>query len=145
MDEPSRRRLLTAILDLHHALTAFDRQMASSLGLNATDHACLEIINREGSITPGELGRKLGSPSATTTGRLARLEQGGWITRDVTSRDRRSVTLSLSPARAEEITQAFAPATEAILDVVADDRVRIESTVQLLERIRDTIERRGAT
>lgn len=43
----------TATIFLHEAI-------GEKIGLNATDHKCLEIISREGKVTAGSLPQKAG-------------------------------------------------------------------------------------
>ncbi len=132
-------RVLEAVLAVHHELAAMDRRAASTLGLSEADHACLELIHRAGPITPSELGRRLDTAPATMTGRLARLEQGGWVTRSVDNQDRRSVTLSLSAEREHAMKRVFGPIKDTIIALVDQRGDAIADTIELLDVVRQAV------
>lgn len=134
MEMSPGRDLLAAVLAVHHELSALDRRAASALGLTAADHACLDLIHREGPITPSELARRLESRPATITGRLARLEKTGWITRSIDDRDRRSVNLELTPERRRAMAQVFDPIKDTIKSL-ADGRTEVAGALVLLDDV----------
>jgi DNA-binding MarR family transcriptional regulator len=71
--------------------------IASRLGLNTTDHKCLDLIVRGAKIrepvTPGQLAKETFLTTGAVTGVLDRLEQAGFVQRLHDPEDRRRVIL----------------------------------------------------
>ncbi len=55
---------------------------AERIGINATDLNCLNIVALTGPMTAGELARATGLTTASITGVLDRLEEGGFVRRE---------------------------------------------------------------
>ena len=87
---------------------------AERIGINATDLNCLNIVALTGPMTAGELARETGLTTASITGVLDRLEEGGFVRRERDPKDRRRVivNLSLGPAL-REIGPTFGPLVKA--------------------------------
>jgi DNA-binding MarR family transcriptional regulator len=69
---------------------------ADRIGINATDLNCLNIVALTGRMTAGELARKTGLSTASITGVLDRLEEGGFVRRVRDPHDRRRVIVELA-------------------------------------------------
>ena len=71
--------------------------IASRLGLNTTDHKCLELIVRGAKlrepVTPGQIAKETYLTTGAVTGVLDRLEQAGFVQRLHDPEDRRRVIL----------------------------------------------------
>jgi DNA-binding MarR family transcriptional regulator len=82
----------TQTVFLHQAL-------AQSVGLNATDTKCIDLILRgpEGEVTAGWLSEATGLTSGAITHILDRLEKRGCIERVRDTRDRRKVFVRVRP------------------------------------------------
>jgi len=79
------------------AVAAVDEAVAARLGINATDHRCLDILDQRGPLTAGALAEALGlSPSAVTTV-LDRLQRLRYVRREANPDDRRQVVVVLTP------------------------------------------------
>jgi DNA-binding MarR family transcriptional regulator len=86
--------------------SAFDNLAAQRLGINLNDLHCLNIIESRGGLTAGELATAAGLTTGAITGVVDRLERAGYARRVRDPRDRRKVTLEVTPqfyARANEI------------------------------------------
>src|SRR4029077_2451814 len=70
---------------------------AERIGINVTDLNCLNIVALAGPMTAGELARATGLTTASITGVLDRLEDGGFVRRERDPKDRRRVILNLNP------------------------------------------------
>lgn len=98
-DGRDRRRTVTAIKDalrqLRNQLSLLNHQVSRRLELKDVDLDCLELVQRHGPMTPGELARLAGVHPATLTGILDRLQRAGWVVRerDPDAADRRAVTV----------------------------------------------------
>ncbi|KAA6451889.1 MarR family winged helix-turn-helix transcriptional regulator [Bacillus swezeyi] len=90
----------TATVFMHQAI-------GEKIGLNGTDHKCLEIISREGKITAGELAEKSALTTGAITGVIDRLEKAGYVRRSRDSADRRRLLIELIPENMEEIYTLF--------------------------------------
>jgi DNA-binding MarR family transcriptional regulator len=95
----------TQTVFLHQAI-------AQSVGLNATDTKCIDLILRGGeeSVTAGWLSDRTGLTTGAITHILDRLEKSGYIARVRDTRDRRKVLVRLCPERLAPL----APKYEAI-------------------------------
>mgnify|MGYP003148887232 CR=1 FL=1 len=80
--------------NLSSATIAFHRALASRLGLNETDHKCLDLLRREGPVTAGVLAERTGYTTGAVTGMIDRLERAGYVERKQDSDDRRRVIVT---------------------------------------------------
>ncbi|BCE06948.1 MarR family winged helix-turn-helix transcriptional regulator [Bacillus paralicheniformis] len=95
-------------LRFHSSATIFLHEaIGEKIGLNATDHKCLEIIAREGKVTAGELAAKSGLTTGAITGVIDRLEKTGYVRRIRDSSDRRRLLVELIPENMEKISHIF--------------------------------------
>src|SRR5688572_17181329 len=72
----------------------FHQALADKLGLNLTDHRCLDLAQRANSVAPltaGQLAELTGLSTGAITGVLDRLEKAGFIRREKDPNDRRQL------------------------------------------------------
>ncbi len=100
-NDNQREELLEAI---HHACRAFqnaadevDEAVCLCVDINRTDLRCLDILERLGPLTAGELASKSGLTTGATTTLLDRLEHAGYATRTRDTVDRRKVLVDITP------------------------------------------------
>lgn len=111
-----RRELLNRLWDLGRKMstqTVFLHQaIAQSVGLNATDTKCVDLILRGpgGSVTAGWLSDMTGLTTGAVTHILDRLERRGIVERVRDTEDRRKVFVRVRP----ESLESLAPKYEAI-------------------------------
>jgi DNA-binding HxlR family transcriptional regulator len=102
---------------------------AERIGINATDLNCLNIVALTGRMTAGELARQTGLTTASITGVLDRLEEGGFVRRVRDPHDRRRVIVELAYGPGlREIGPTFAPVVRAWRATAAgysDDELRL--------------------
>ena len=141
-DARRRRRLLvalrTALREANTHLTFLNQQVGGCVELKGNDLECLDQIGRHGPLSPGELGRRTGLHPATLTGILDRLERGGWIARERSPEDRRSVQLRALPTRARELIDLYEPMNsvmDGIFDGYTDEQ--LETIADFLRRTAD--------
>ncbi|GJM74993.1 hypothetical protein HMSSN036_72090 [Paenibacillus macerans] len=65
--------------------------ISEKIGLNATDHKCLDYLLKAGPVTAGRLAELTGLTTGAVTSVIDRLEQAGFATRDKDPNDRRKV------------------------------------------------------
>ena len=105
--EEQRRRELLGGLALagrswRATAVAFHLVLAEQQGVSATEEKALDILERDGPLTAGELGQHIGLAPASVTGLVDRLERKGLARRVKSSRDGRQVLLEVNAEKAEE-------------------------------------------
>jgi DNA-binding MarR family transcriptional regulator len=102
---------------------------AERIGINVTDLNCLNIVALTGSMTAGDLARATGLTTASITGVLDRLEEGGFVRRERDPNDRRRVIVKLNVGPGlREIGPTFGPLLKAWRATAAgysDDDLRL--------------------
>ncbi len=95
-DAKRRRRGLNravkgSLRELRVQLSLLNHRVGANLDLKDVDLDCLDLVARDGPLSPSVLARRAGLHPATMTGILDRLERGGWVARDRDPSDRRAV------------------------------------------------------
>ena len=102
---------------------------ADRMGINATDLNCLNIVALTGHMTAGELARQTGLSTASITGVLDRLEEGGFVRRVRDPHDRRRVIVELGGGPGlYQVGSTFGPVVKAWRAAAAsysDDELRL--------------------
>ena len=73
------------------------RDSLSSDGITVSQAMVLYSLAEEPAMRLSDLSLKLGSTPSTLSGVVDRLERGGWVQRQRTSRDRREILIQLTP------------------------------------------------
>jgi DNA-binding MarR family transcriptional regulator len=113
------RDVLDALLELRLELSLLNHRIAAEVGLNDVDLDCLEVISRQGPISPARLTRRLRIHPATMTGILARLAGSGWIERTADPDDRRASVLKIADQRDARLRERYAAPRQAVVDVIS--------------------------
>jgi len=122
---PRGRRQSTAAIkgalrDLRIQLSLLNHHVGTHLELNDVDLDFLDLINRNGPLSPGALARRAGFHPATMTGILDRLERGGWVARERDPSDRRAVVVRALHDRNAEVMRLYSGMNGAIDDICAE-------------------------
>jgi DNA-binding MarR family transcriptional regulator len=108
---PPRSELLENLLRAGRQLSAatimFHQTVADRLGLNPTDHKCVDLLLLKGPMTAGELAESTGLTTGAITGAVDRLENAGFVRREDDPDDRRRVIVRVVPRRVGEISRLF--------------------------------------
>ena len=119
MAKISRDELLGSISDLIRASQVasdkFDDVASEVLGINRTDHRVLDVIDRLGPITAGELANQAGLSPAAMTASIDRLEEAGIAHRVPDPSDRRRVLVEVRPSTRERAMKIYGPLEQAFL------------------------------
>lgn len=84
------------------ATILFHQAIAAKLGINSTDHKCLDVIMKNQPLTAGQLATLTGLTTGAVTGVLDRLEKVGYIIREQDPEDKRRVNIYMNQENAEK-------------------------------------------
>jgi len=136
-----RAELLESI---HHACRAFqnaadevDEAVCGKIEINRTDLRCLDILERLGPMTAGELAAHSGLTTGATTTLIDRLERSGFAARSRDTGDRRKVLIDLTSrvrSMADEFYGGMAERWDALARQFSDDD--LTAIVSFLEAAR---------
>jgi DNA-binding MarR family transcriptional regulator len=108
---PKRDALLQSLSlggrQLSAATIMFHQAVADRLGLNITDHKCLDFLLLNGPMTAGELARMTALTTGAITAAIDRLERAGFVKRQDDPRDRRRVVVQVVPKRLGDVGRLF--------------------------------------
>jgi DNA-binding MarR family transcriptional regulator len=125
-------RLMMAGRVQSEATVMFHAIVAAKQGLTATEEKALDLLDRSGPLTAGELARRTGLAPASVTGLIDRLERKGFVRRVPNPSDRRSVLVevetervfaSMAPLFADwvrSLEELFAGYTDEQLETILD-------------------------
>ena len=113
----------------------FNEKVAAELGLNGTDLQFLNLLELQGSATPGDLARWSGLTTGGVTVAVDRLEKAGYVKRQPNPKDRRSTIIQPVPRRLLELYVIYKAKGELVVDVLSkfNDR-ELEVIMSFLKR-----------
>jgi DNA-binding MarR family transcriptional regulator len=100
-------RLTTAIRRNQVIQDLYDDILARFMGLNRTDTRCMDIIDRGGRVTAGQLAAESGLTTGAVTIVIDRLAAAGYAQRERDPNDRRKVWITITPFAAELTSLLF--------------------------------------
>ncbi len=126
-------RLVLALRALNSELAGANRVVAGRLGLNDSDLAVLDVLHRDGPQTPTALARRTRMSPTTMTSVLRRLVRHGWVQREVSEADLRSVTIQ--PTSIDRLASVFQSANEEFAALVANwPTERADELIEFIEQ-----------
>lgn len=132
------REVRTSLRDMSVQLSLLNHQVQGQLELKGTDLECLDLISRDGPLSPSTLARRAGLHPATMTGILDRLERGGWIARERDPADRRAVLIRAERGRGAEVLRLYAGMNSAMDQIIGGyDEAQLELLAGFLRRTAD--------
>lgn len=99
--------LLLAGRTLSSAMIMFHTALAAKQGLSVSEEKALDLLQRYGPMTAGELGSKSGLAPASITGLIDRLEKKGFARRVPDAADGRRVRVEVRPERLADFAPLF--------------------------------------
>jgi DNA-binding MarR family transcriptional regulator len=113
----------------------FDEAAASALGLNTTDLRCMDVIQRLGGVSAGELAREAGLTTGAVTSVIDRLERAGYAKRVADPNDRRRVLVELTPETEKAVWEIWGPETEEYFrEWGRVPRAQLESMIEFMRK-----------
>jgi DNA-binding MarR family transcriptional regulator len=107
---------------------AFDDATAELLGVNRTDLNCIDIIDRHGGLTAGELAAESGLSTGAVTAVIDRLERAGYARRVRDDEDRRKVKVEVTPKLRKGALEVYGPMMEewqAVMNRATTEQLRL--------------------
>lgn len=89
------------------AVDRFDDALAKFMGINRTDGVCLDIIDRRGRISAGQLANETGLTTGAITAVIDRLEGAGYVQRVRDEIDRRKIWVENTQATRTIVESVF--------------------------------------
>jgi DNA-binding MarR family transcriptional regulator len=128
-----------------NATDRFDQAVADVLGLNRTDMRCIDILDREGRLTAGQIAEQTGLTSGAVTTVIDRLEAAGHARRIRDTDDRRRIYVELTD-EARQKTGAFytehAALAESLYTSYTEEQIGL--LLDFAERSREFNDRKAA-
>ncbi|MBE1588766.1 MarR family transcriptional regulator [Nonomuraea angiospora] len=113
-----RKNLLEALSmagrDNSNAAVMYHTAMGERLGLGMTEEKTLDLLQRMGPLTAGEIGQHAGLAPATVSGLIDRLESKWLVRRVRDTRDRRRVIVEINYERLAGFSELFEPFVAAL-------------------------------
>ena len=100
-------RIVLEIRKFIAASIFFNTQAAEKAGLGLTDMQMLHMLQLYGPSTPSRLAKWTGLSSGGVTVALDRLEKAGYLRREPNPEDRRSLLITLIPARLRKVAAMY--------------------------------------
>jgi len=125
--------LFTEVRAGQNAVDAMDEAVAAYLGINRTDSRCLDIIDRHGRMTAGELAAESGLTTGAITAVVDRMERAGYVRRTRDVGDRRRIFVELTPEAGQRTGDLYAPIERRARELVADlTEEQLEQFIRIL-------------
>jgi DNA-binding MarR family transcriptional regulator len=115
------------------AVAAVDHAVAERLGVNATDHRCLDILSQRGPMTAGALANALVLSRSAVTTVVDRLERLRYVRRSANPDDRRQVLVSLTPLLYRRARELYGDGSDV---AAALERYTVDELVLLRDFVR---------
>jgi len=118
----------------------FDDAVATYSGLNRTDLRVIDLVERAGRMTAGEIATAARLTSGAVTAVIDRLEAAGFARRVRDTVDRRRVLVEITPALTERMRPIFGPLIDEGYRAMASySDKEFETIVTFLESTRQTL------
>jgi DNA-binding MarR family transcriptional regulator len=140
-----REEIIQAINDKLREMSTetimFHQAVADAIGLHITDHKCLDLIYRYGSMPAGRLAELTGLTTGAVTGIIDRLEKAGYVRRanDLNDRRRTIVESTRNKKLERKLEVIFTPLSNrmnSLLSSYSDNELTflLAATTELLEQ-----------
>lgn len=115
---PEKRQALAELMragrDVHAAIDAVDIAIAEALGVHRNDLRCLNLLEH-GPLAASEIARRTGLSSGAVTALVDRLERAGFVKRQRSETDRRSVYIRIADEAHPKIADLYRTVGSAVI------------------------------
>lgn len=130
----SRQELVNAAglaARLHqNAYDRFEDAASEYVGVNRSAMRCMDVLERVGRLTPGEIATQTGLTSGAVTALLDRLERVGYVRRLRDPDDRRRIWVELTDKARQVAGEVYGP----LVDVLAEYEKYSDEELRLITR-----------
>lgn len=120
----SREQLLAELRDagrVHsNAAVMYHTAISARMGLSPVEEKTLDLLQRSGALSAGELAELTGLAPASVSGLIDRLERKGFARRVKDPQDRRRVNVESDPGIETRFAPLFAPFSARLADLYAE-------------------------
>jgi MarR family transcriptional regulator, organic hydroperoxide resistance regulator len=102
----------------------FHQLTASKNGLSITESKTISILMQEGSMTAGELAKRLSLTTGAVTNVLDRMNKGGFLKRVFDPKDRRKVMVEINPKKLKQLGKPYESVSVAFHKLVENYTVK---------------------
>src|SRR5712691_4094839 len=113
---------MLAVREYTSAVDLVNQIIAERMGINRTDHRVLEILNRRGPTTAGDLAEASHLTTGAITAVLDRLERAGFARRVRDTEDRRRVLVEQTPESTQTAMRYYRPLMNRSFEAMAHHR-----------------------
>jgi DNA-binding MarR family transcriptional regulator len=130
-DPGGRRELISQAglaARLHqNAYDRFEDAASEYFRVNRTAMRCMDVLERAGRLSAGQIARQTGLTSGAVTALLDRLERAGWVRRLRDATDRRRILVELTEQAQQGAAEVYGPLVEVLAeyDKYTDDELRL--------------------
>lgn len=120
--------LIEEIRGSQTAVHQMDEAAHRAMGINSTDGRCLDVIDRRGRISAGELATEAGLTTGAVTAVLDRLEKKDLVRRVPDPNDRRRILVEVTEKHREEAARLYFPLkamADPWFDDLSDEQIRL--------------------
>jgi len=129
-------RILRALRRITRNIALHSKQLAACSHITAPQLVCLLAVIESGPLTATAISREISVSPSTVVGILDRLEEKGWIKRERSREDRRTVLVSATEEGREVARRAPSPLQKTLADALSALPELEQATITLsLERI----------
>jgi DNA-binding MarR family transcriptional regulator len=109
-----------------NAYDRFEDAAAEYFGVNRTAMRCMDVLERAGQLTAGEIARQTGLTSGAVTALLDRLERADYVRRLRDETDRRRILVELTDKARRGAAEVYGPFAELLseYDKYSDTELR---------------------
>jgi DNA-binding MarR family transcriptional regulator len=128
--------------ELATAIVVFHEAVGRLLGLSAVERKCLDLLQRLGPVTAGNIGEHTGLTTGAVTRMVDRLGNAGYVRRSADPHDRRKVVVQLLPNERMDalMATAFGPYVEDMTAIMGRyDETELRAILDWARRTTDAL------
>lgn len=111
--------IVTAGRRVHAAIDTIDHVISERLGIHRNDLRALNLLE-DGPLSPRIISERTGLTSGSVTALIDRLEKAGFVKRQPSTTDRRSIEVTIVPQCYEEIGSLYRQCADALMGVFGE-------------------------